>query len=148
MEGIIDKIENGKVRRFFRARNKLSYPGAVYHVTQRATGREYLFLEEADYLYMLHLIKEKSQKFEIDIFAFALMPNHIHLLFKLNKDNLSNAMKNIFEMYANYFNTKYERKGRLFAGSYRGALCLDDSYLLAASVYIHLNPCRAGIASS
>src|SRR3989338_5200183 len=140
MDGIIEKIEEGKVRRFFRSRNKLSYPGAAYHVTQRATGKDNLFIEDSDYLYILHLIKEKSRQFDLDIFAFALMSNHIHLLFKLNKDNLSIAMKNIFEMYANYFNKKYERRGRLFCGPYRSAICLDDLYLVSASIYIHLNP--------
>jgi len=45
------------------------------------------------------------------------------------------------------FNRKYERKGHLFAGPYRQAVCLDDSYLLAASLYIHLNPARAGLVA-
>ena len=44
------------------------------------------------------------------------------------------------------FNKKYERKGHLFGGPYRQAVCLDDSYLLAASLYIHLNPQKAGLA--
>ena len=45
------------------------------------------------------------------------------------------------------FNKKYERKGHLFGGPYRQAVCLDDSYLLAASLYIHLNPVRAGLVA-
>jgi putative transposase len=56
-------------------------------------------------------------------------------------------MRDLFARYAMMFNRKYERKGHLFAGPYRQAVCLDDSYLLAASLYIHMNPARAGIVS-
>ena len=140
---ILDLIKEGKVKRFFQVRNKLSFKGAVYHITQRAPGREPLFLEEADYLRMIKLMKEKSTKFSLDIFSFALMPNHLHLLIRLNEANLSEAMKNLFETYADYFNKKYARKGPVFCKPYRGAMCMDDSYLLAASIYIHLNPMKA-----
>lgn len=145
---IVELISEGKIKRLFRARNKISYPGAICHITQRAPGREPLFLEEADYLSMLRLFKEKAREFNLDLFSFVLMPNHIHLLIRLNKENLSQAMKNIFENYARYFNKKYERKGHVFCGSYRCALCLDEGYLIAASIYIHLNPQRAGLVNS
>ena len=56
------------------------------------------------------------------------------------------AMRDLFSRYAKKFNWKYERKGHLFGGPYRQAVCLDDSYLLAASLYIHLNPVRAALA--
>jgi len=145
---ISDLIEEGKIKRFFRARNKLDFEGAVHHITQRAPGKEPLFLEEADYLYMLHLMKSGVKKFNYEIFSFALMPNHVHLLIRLNKANLSLGMKNLFEKYAKYFNKKYERKGPVFCKPYRAALCLDDTYLLAASVYIHLNPVKAGLVKN
>lgn len=64
------------------------------------------------------------------------------------KENLAQAMGSVFSRYAAKFNRKYERKGHLFGGPYRQAVCLDNSYLLAASVYIHLNPVRAGLCSS
>ena len=142
---VLDLIREGKVKRFFRARNKVTFEGAVCHVTQRAAGKEPLFLEDGDYLYALHLIKEKSKKFNFEVFSFALMPNHIHLLLKVGDKDLSQAMKNLFESYAMYFNKKYERKGHLFCGAYRCAMCFDNSYLLAASLYIHLNPVKARI---
>lgn len=142
---ILDFIERGKVKRFFHTRNKLSFKGAIYHTTQRAPGKELLFVEDSDYLYMLHLMKEWIKKFDLDVLSFALMSNHVHILIKLGEANLSLAMKNLFERYADYFNKKYERKGPVFCKPYRAALCLDESYLLAASVYIHLNPVRAGL---
>jgi len=62
-------------------------------------------------------------------------------------ENLYDAMRDLFSRYAMWFNKKYERKGHLFGGPYRQAICLDDGYLVAASVYIHLNPVKAGLAS-
>jgi putative transposase len=95
---------------------------------------------------MLHLIKEKASKFNFDVFSFSLMPNHLHLQIRSNEVNLPKAMKNLFETYANFFNNKYSRRGHVFSGVYRQALCLDDSYLLATSLYIHLNAVKAGLA--
>ncbi|MCM8801202.1 MAG: transposase [Candidatus Omnitrophica bacterium] len=142
---ILELVEQGKIKRIFRARNKIIFAGAVAHIIQRAPGRELLFLEEKDYLYMLHLIKETAYKFNFNVWSFVLMPNHIHLLVKFFEVNASQAMKNLYERYADYFNKKYERKGHVFYGPYRSALCFDETYLISASIYIHINPVKAGI---
>lgn len=148
MKDIVDLIEEGKVKRYFRSRNKYSFGGAIAHITQHATGKEHLFLEESDYLYALHLIKEMSKKLKLDILSFVLMLNHIHLLVKFGEANISEAMKKLFQCYAIYFNKKYARKGHVFCGAYRSALCFDESYLLAASLYIHFNPVKAKLVEN
>lgn len=144
--GIYELIQEGKVKRYFRAKKKINVPNLISHITQRAAGKEPLFVEEKDYLFMLGLIKETTQKFALSMYAFCLMPNHVHMLFGLQKDNLYRAMQVLFSRYAGYFNHKYERKGHLFGGPYRQSVCLDDSYLLAASIYVHLNPVKAKLA--
>ncbi|MCK4794494.1 MAG: transposase [Desulfobacteraceae bacterium] len=141
----IDLITQGKINRYFRATRKLNTPDFVSHITQRAAGKEPLFLEDDDYLFMLALLKEISQDYYLRMYAFCLMPNHIHLLFSPKEDNLYDAMRDLFSRYAMRFNKKYERKGHLFGGPYRQAVCMDDSYLLAASLYIHMNPKKAGL---
>jgi len=141
----LDLIEQGKISRYFRATRKLNTPNLVSHITQRAAGKDSLFLEDSDYLFMLGLLKEVAYNYSLTIYAFCLMANHIHLLFSPRKENLYDAMRDLFSRYAMRFNKKYERKGHLFGGPYRQALCFDDSYLLAASLYIHLNPVRAGL---
>jgi len=138
-------IQKGKAKRVFRAKRKLTVPNVVSHITQRAAGKEPLFIEDGDYLYMLANMKEVSKKRSLAIYAFCLMPNHVHILASPREDRLDEAMRDLFSRYAMMFNRKYERKGHLFAGPYRQAVCLDDSYLLAASLYIHMNPARAGI---
>lgn len=146
MDHIIELIEKGKIKRYFRSRGKLDFEGALTHVTQHASGRDPLFLEESDYLHMLHLIKKASERFKLKVLSFVLMPNHLHILMKLCEANLKSAMKYLFQLYAIYFNNKYDRKGHVFCGAYRSALCFDDIYLIAASLYIHLNPVRRGLA--
>jgi len=142
-----DLIRQGKIKRYFRTTRKLNTPRLVSHITQRAAGKEPLFLEESDYLCMLGLLKEIAQNYELNVYAFCLMPNHVHLLLSPSHENLYDSMRDLFSRYAIQFNRKYERKGHLFGGPYRQAVCLDDSYLLAASLYVHLNPVRAGLVS-
>ena len=139
-------IRDGKIKRYFRATRKLNAPNMVSHITQRAAGKEPLFLEDGDYLAMLGFLKEIANSCMLRIYAFCFMPNHIHLLLSPEEENLFDAMRDLFSRYAMKFNRKYERKGHLFAGPYRQAVCLDDSYLLAASIYIHLNPVKAGLS--
>lgn len=141
----IDELESGRVKRFFRARQKLNAPGVISHITQRASGAEKLFHEQDDYLEMLARLKQVSQSYELEFIAFALMPNHIHLLSHQKEANLHDAMRDLFRGYARRHNKKYERKGHLFGGRYRQAVCLDEAYFIAVSLYIHLNPVRAGL---
>ena len=142
----LELIRQGKIKRYFRATRKLNIPDMVSHITQRAAGKEPLFLENGDYLFMLALLKEIANNYTLRIYAFCLMQNHIHILLSPEEENLYDAMRDLFSRYAMKFNRKYERKGHLFGGPYRQAVCLDDSYLLAASLYIHMNPVRAGLA--
>lgn len=139
----IDLLAQGKINRFFRSKRKLIHPHIVSHITQRAAGKEPSFLEADDYLHMLALLKEISGKHALTILSFCLMPNHMHLLLKTKEKNLDQAMRDLFSRYAAWFNRKYERKGHLFGGPYRQAVCIDDVYLLAISFYIHLNPVSA-----
>ena len=138
-------IFNAGKQRVFRARNKLDEPGLISHITQRAAGKEPLFLEENDYLSMLDILKKKAELYKLNFLALCLMPNHIHILIKPEERSLFTAMKDIFSNYAIRFNRKYQRRGHLFGGPYRQAVCFDAAYLLAASIYIHMNPARSGL---
>lgn len=132
----------------FLVKKKVIPASTIVHVIQRAPGKEPLFLEESDRLYFLKILKETSIKHNLEVFCFALMSNHFHLLVRFNDDNASSAIKNLCERYAWFFNTKYKRKGHVFYGAFRAGLCLDDSYFLTSSLYIHANPVRAKIVSA
>lgn len=126
-------------------RNKLIGEGETYHITQRAPGREMLFLEDSDYLNLLSILKKWVKEFNLNIFCFCLMPNHFHILLKINEANLPKAMHSLDTSYGMRFNAKYRRKGHVFCGTYRASMCLDDIHLIGSSIYIHLNPQKAGI---
>jgi putative transposase len=141
----LNLLAQGKIKRYFRATKKVNTPGIISHITQRAAGKEPLFLENSDYLVMLKIFKEIALNYALEVYCFCLMPNHVHFIISPKEPNLYGAMRDLFSRYAMHFNRKYERKGHLFGGPYRQAVCYDDRYLLAASLYIHLNPAQASI---
>lgn len=134
-----------------------------YHIYNRGVEKREIFLDEQDCIVFLHYLKlylspidELKQldlpglrilRFlrlnlsqEIDLLAFALMPNHIHLQIKQKTvDGIVKLMKRLSTAYVMYFNKKYHRVGGLFQNRYKAALIETDSYLLHLSRYIHLN---------
>lgn len=136
------------MKEIYSYRNKIIRAGEIYHLTQRAPGKEIVFVEDSDYLNMLSLLKEWVKKFDIELFSFCLMPNHYHLLLKINKENLSYAMQSLNTTYAMRFNIKYKRKGHVFCGVYRASMCLDDVHFIGSSFYIHLNPQKANLVKA
>lgn len=129
-------------------KRKFLKKNGIYHVIQRAPGDELLFKDDRDRINFLRYMKHYLAKFNIQIFAYALMPNHLHILLKINKINLSKCMKQLFERYACYFNRKYQRKGHVFYGVYRAVYCDNPFAVLIVSFYIHLNAFKAKIVSS
>lgn len=124
---------------------KLNFPGILSHATQRAAGSDRLFHEEDDYLEFLRRMKAVAQNYQLQIQSFVCMPNHVHILVRQTESNLPDAMRELFGRFARRQNAKYQRKGHLFGGQYRQAVCFNDIYALNVSLYIHLNPVRAGL---
>jgi putative transposase len=143
--GILERIKSQEISGYLTTKQRIVYPGAVYHITQRAPGKEIIFAEEGDYLKFLSELKKTVKKFNLNLFCFSLLENHLHLLLQIKDRNLSEAMQMLFREYAMYYNYKYKRKGHVFCGKFRASLVNHDNYLLAASCYIHLNPYNAGL---
>jgi putative transposase len=78
-------------------------------------------------------------------YAWALIPNHFHLLLRTGNVPITTVMRRLFTGYAVSFNHRHKRHGRLFQNRYKSILCQEDPYLLELVRYIHLNPLRAGI---
>lgn len=86
-------------------------------------------------------IVKRERKLLVDIHAFALMPNHYHLLLSSRTNNgISKFMQKLNMGYAKYFNQKNERTGALFEGRYRSVAVIKENHLLHLPYYIHLNP--------
>lgn len=87
------------------------------------------------------LLRLKNFSEEIDLLAYALMPNHFHFLIRQEKETAIDRFMNAFgTRYSMYFNKKYKRVGPLFQGVYKACLVSSDEQLLHLSRYIHLNP--------
>lgn len=80
------------------------------------------------------------------MYAYCLMPNHVHLLLETSSEPLSKFMQALQQSYTQYFNRAHRKVGHVFQGRYQAIVCDKDEYLLALVRYIHLNPVRAKIA--
>ena len=78
-------------------------------------------------------------------YAWALMPNHFHLLLRTGSIPISTVMRRLLTGYATWFNRRHRRYGHLFQNRFKSILCQEDSYFLELVRYIHLNPLRAGL---
>jgi putative transposase len=124
---------------------RIQYPGAIYHVTSRGNNRQDIFLDNEDRRYFLDLIPRASSRFNLRIFAFCLMTNHYHIFLQTPDANLAPAMHWLNTAYTVNFNRANKKSGHLFQGRYKSVLITDESHWLRLSMYIHLNPVRAGI---
>ena len=124
---------------------RIIFPGAVYHVVARGNERKNIFRDDMDRRVLLKLTGEAKQKFGFKLFAYTLMSNHYHFLFKCENTNLPRLMHHINSNYAMYFNRKYKRLGHFFQSRYGTTLVEHGPCLMEEVRYIHLNPIRAGM---
>ena len=119
-------------------------PGQPQHVIVRGNNREPIFYQEADYYFYLEKLKAAALQHELDIHAYVLMTNHVHLLVTPQQDrSISKAMQMIGRYYVQYFNHVHDRTGTLWEGRYKATLIDSERYLLTCMRYIELNPVRA-----
>jgi REP-associated tyrosine transposase len=116
-------------------------------VTQRGNHREHVFFGNGDpeaYLWLLHAHARRQQ---LAIFAYCLMPNHVHLVVvPSSADGMHRVMRAVHSQYAQRVNRMREIHGHLWQGRYYSSP-LDTRHFLNAIRYVELNPVRAGLAS-
>lgn len=122
---------------------RLDAPGALHHVMQRGIERGTMFRDAVDYQRFLDSAGRHFLATRTRCVAWALMPNHLHLLLVSGSTPLSRVLQGLFTGYAVTFNHRWRRSGHLFQGRYKSLLCETDPYLLELVRYIHLNPVRA-----
>ncbi|MEK6742512.1 MAG: transposase [Nitrospirota bacterium] len=126
-------------------RARLDATGALHHIMVRGIDKANIFRDAEDKTRFLERLGQNVQGSKCSIYAWVLMDNHVHLLFRSGKDGISAVMRKLLTWYAQYFNRKHSRKGHLFENRYKSILCDEDNYLLALVRYIHLNPIRAKV---
>lgn len=125
---------------------RLEIPGGFYHVMARGNERRTIFGDAEDYRRFIRAMGMACRRFGLLVHAYALMPNHYHLLVETPRGRLSRGMHHINGVYSQYFNDRHERVGHLFQGRFKALLVEAESYLLELSRYIHLNPVKARLS--
>jgi len=128
-------------------RPRVFAPGLLYHVIVRGNQRRKTFRCDEDYKGYLDRLEKYRAKFHVRIYAYCLMPNHVHLLVETGSTPLAKFMQGLQQSYTQHFNRSYRKVGHLFQGRYKAIICDRDKYLLALVRYIHLNPVRAKLAT-
>ena len=124
---------------------RLDVPGALHHIMVRGIDKSNIFRDVQDKARFLERLGQNVQDAKCSVYAWVLMDNHVHILFRSGQGGISSVMRKLLTWYAQYFNRKHRRKGHLFENRYKSILCDEDTYLLALVRYIHLNPVRAAI---
>jgi len=120
-------------------------PGVPHHITQRGNRRQEAFFEPADFREYLSLMKEWCGRSGVEIWAYCLMPNHVHLIAVPEaEDSLRRGIGEAHRRYTRYINFKKGWKGHLWQERF-ASFPMDEPHLLAAARYVELNPVRARI---
>ena len=124
-------------------KTRIDAPGALHHIIVRGIERKKIFRDDTDRIKFLERLGSIVSDTKTDCFAWAIIPNHFHLLLRTGATPISSVMRRLLTGYAMYFNRRYHRSGHLFQNRYKSILCQEDAYLLELVRYIHLNPLRA-----
>jgi len=124
---------------------RIVVPDLPYHITQRGNYRQDVFQDNEDRLSYLSWIDEYSKKYQLSIFAYCLMDNHVHfIVIPRKEDSLAKVFSISHMQYSQYFNKKKKVSGHLWQGRFYSCV-MDEDYLLTALRYVERNPVRAGI---
>lgn len=122
---------------------RIVVPGLPHLVTQRGNRGERTFLEEDDYALYLDLLAESSARARTKVWAYCLMPNHVHMIVvPSNEDGLRQTFADLHRRYTSFINARARTTGHLWQGRY-GSVIMDEAHLLTAIRYVTLNPVRA-----
>ena len=123
-------------------------PGLPHHITQRGNRRQPTFFCDEDYQCYLDLMAQSCSVHQVEIWAYCLMPNHVHLIaVPQSVDGLRRAIGEAHRRYTRMVNFRERWRGHLWQGRF-ASFVLDEPYLLTAARYVELNPVRAGLASA
>ena len=127
---------------------RLDAPGLLQHVMARGIERRKIFLDDKDRTSFLERFAVILDETQTQCYAWALIPNHFHLLLRIGPTPLSKVMRRLMTGYAVTFNKRHKRSGHLFQNRYKSVVCEEGVYLLELIRYIHLNPLRANLVKN
>lgn len=126
--------------------SRIVIPGYPHHVIQRGNRRQKTFFRNADYRQYIRLMAQWCDALDVQIWAYCLMPNHVHLIAVPDDESgLAKAIGEAHRRYTRYINFREGWRGYLWQGRF-ASYVMDQHYLIATARYVELNPVRAGIA--
>lgn len=117
----------------------------TYHVVIRGADHQLLFEEKKDYQKYLEILQLYEAECQFELYAYCLMPNHIHLLIHSPVTSLGSVFRHVSTTYSSWFNAKYNRTGYLQEGRYFSEPVETEKYLFTVLRYIHQNPIKSGL---
>lgn len=129
---------------------RLFLPDTPLHIVQRGHDRQPVFIQTRDYRYYLDNLEEAKSKLDIQVYAYCLMTNHVHLIVAPGDDvsGVSKLMRIVAARQTRFANKLENRSGTLWEGRFKASLIDTDAYLLACCRYVDLNPVRANIVAA
>ena len=126
---------------------RIVIPGIPHHITQRGNRRQRTFFCDDDYKIYIRFMHASCKAYGVEIWAYCLMPNHIHLIAVPQTESaLCRAMGDGHQRYSRYINSRFGWKGYLWQGRF-SSCPMEDKHLFNATRYVELNPVRAGICA-
>ncbi len=123
-------------------------PGYPHHVTQRGNRRQQTFFGEEDYAAYVELLRERCDRYDVQVWGWCLLPNHVHLiLVPRNEAGLRHAVGKTHRHYTRRVNFREGWRGHLWQGRF-ASFPMDDEHLWQAARYVDLNPVRARLVHS
>lgn len=124
---------------------RLAVPHIPYHVTQRGNRRQPVFFRAEDRLLYLTLLREQAARYRLEIWAYCLMDNHVHLVgMPRAEGSLTRAIGETHRRYTRAINFREGWRGYLWQGRF-GSVAMDEPHLIAAIRYVERNPVAAGL---
>ncbi|MEJ2107402.1 MAG: transposase [Acidiferrobacteraceae bacterium] len=129
---------------------RMYLPGIPAHVVQRGNNRDASFFADDDYQFYLEVLGQGCRRYEVELHAYCLMTNHVHLLMTQTcaDRGISQVMQHVGRLYVAYINKTYRRSGTLWEGRHNASLVEADTYLLICQRYIEMNPVAANMVAS
>ncbi len=126
-------------------KRRIDYPGAWHHVMNRGARKAPMFQARQDCQGFLDLVGETVVKFDWELHAYSLMPNHFHVLMRSRLGNLSKGMQHLLATYTQWLNRQHDWDGPVFRGRFRSQPIKNEQHLRVLIAYIHLNPVVANL---
>ncbi len=125
---------------------RLTIPGLPHYLVQRGNNRQAIFATSEDYVFLLALLEENSNRCDVAVHAYALLEDQFQMLLTPGSvEGLSAFMQAVGRRYVRYFNDRHGRSGTLWEGRYRSTVLQPERFLLPAMVAMEQEPIRAGL---